>query len=97
MKRRITIKHRHASSVRSDLSEYLFTRFPQEGYALLLSFCTDFAAWVTVSGKRGAEGHPAAVVRVVVVITTIVVDISEVIVVVGRAQPPPGGRASYST
>ena len=41
MKQSITIKPCHASSVRPDLSKYLFTRY-REGHALLLSHKSDF-------------------------------------------------------
>ena len=57
---------------------------------------TDFAAWVTLSGKRGAQRHAVVVVRIIVVVIAIIVDAIEVIVIVGRPQPPPGRRPSYS-
>ena len=89
MKRRIAAKRRHASSVRPLLSEDVFTsRFRKEGCQLLLSPRTDFTAWVTLSGGRGAERDPVAVVRIVVVVGTVVVDISEVSRRVGGAGPP---------
>ena len=53
---------------------------------------SDFAAWVTLSARRGAQRHPAAVVDVVVVVTAVIVDVVGVVIVVGRAQPPPGSR-----
>ena len=58
--------------------------------------CADFATWVTLSGKRGAEGHPARVVSVVVIVVTVGVDIHEIVVVIGRPQPPNSSRTSCS-
>jgi hypothetical protein len=56
---------------------------------------TDFAMQVTLSGKRGAERNPPAVVRIVVVVRAAGIDVVEVIaiVVVGGAEPPDRGAS----
>lgn len=95
MKRRITIKRRHASSVRPGLSWFVFThkgrlctpslhqvRFRRNGYFVSL---------------RGAERHAVGVVGIVVVVIAVAVNIVEVVIVVSRPQPPiDGERRIYS-
>lgn len=91
MKYGMTCNPYHASSVRPDASEYVFTlsggsctpslhqvRFRHIGYFVSL---------------RGADGHAARVVCIVVIAVAAAVHIVEIIVVVGRPQPPPGGAA----
>ena len=87
MKRHITTKHRHASSVRSSLSEIPFTHtarvFSSFYPAVLIS-----PSRVTLSHRTGSQRHPITVVRVVVVAVAVVVHIAEIRSVVRRPQPP---------
>lgn len=92
MKLEITINSSHASSVRPDLSKLLFTRIIGMVIFSFSPIRTDFAIKVTLSGRRGAEGHAVRVVGVIVVVRTTAVDVTEVVSVVSIPKPPVVGR-----
>ena len=62
----------------------------REGPGLLLSYRTDFALKVTLTGRRGAEHNTISIVGVVVIVVAVGIDISEIIGIAGisRTQPP---------
>lgn len=90
MKRRITINHRHARSVRSDLSMYVFTRDIRRKVAHSFSPLALISPdWVTLSGMRGAEQDAIGVVRIVVAVVTVAIDVTEIAAVAGVRRPKP--------
>ena len=89
MKYGMTCNPYHASSVRPDASEYVFTlsggsctpslrqvRFRRIGYFVSL---------------RGADGHAIGVVSIVVIVVAVAVHIVEIVLVVSGAEPPVRG------
>ena len=52
---------------------------------------SDFAIKVTLSARRGAEGHAIGIVRVVVIVGAVRIHIVEITGVVSRAEPPNRG------
>lgn len=98
MKRYITTRHRHASSVRPDPSETIFTHTRRSVSPSLLPhrvLCNDFHQFhaTTTSGKRGADHYTVFIVGIVVIpVGYVVVDIIEIVVIVigSGPQPPPG-------
>ena len=61
-----------------------------EGPSLLLSYRTDFALKVTLSGRRGAKHNAISIVSVVVIVVAVGIDIPEITGIVGISgtQPP---------